>query len=581
MVKKSNIIEIPTIPNEKSRNRKNSNGKNSSTVDIPEDKNQIINNTALDGAANVLNYTKPLEKTPSDASALHLIKKGTKIQVLRGIIADYSDATSIHGIKYFGSRNKRWYERIIWFSLVLASMYYGTILTIQTWTNWYNNPVIVGLAESSTPIWEIPFPAVTICPLIKYQQYYKNDDNRNEMPMEDIQKLEAISHVCIINLLFFEKFNFPNHSTLNEQISRAKSSVIQNTNKIVKWRKSELINFKDEIKYVLTDDGVCFSFNALDDSKIFRDPNFGFQRKNFTRKIPWTLEKGYKKKAGTTTYPRRVLAGDVDEGFYVKLKANLQDTDNSCGGKSQGYKIILHTPNELPLVSKRFFRVPYKQIISVAVKPNMITTSKDVRSYDPEKRQCFFNNEKYLKYFKIYTQANCEHECYTNATQIACNCTKFYMPRDPLYDYCGATDIKCYREVRKNLLKVDGFKTICNCLPACTSIAYDSEVTQSLLKDNGSNYDTQNEFARSIMNVYFAKNQFLSAKRSELYGIADLVANIGGLFGLFMGVSILSLVEIIYFCTLRLCVNMKMRKKAKKKLEEKAKRRESKGISIK
>lgn len=67
------------------------------------------------------------------------------------------------------------------------------------------------------------------------------------------------------------------------------------------------------------------------------------------------------------------------------------------------------------------------------------------------------------------------------------------------------------------------------------------------------------------MKVFFASNQFLSSKRSELYGIADLIANIGGLFGLFMGVSILSLVEIIYFSTIRLFTNLKMRHETRKK----------------
>lgn len=32
---------------------------------------------------------------------------------------------------------------------------------------WVQSPVIVSFAEKSTPIWEIPFPAVTICPETK------------------------------------------------------------------------------------------------------------------------------------------------------------------------------------------------------------------------------------------------------------------------------------------------------------------------------------------------------------------------------------------------------------------------------
>ncbi|KOB67896.1 Uncharacterized protein OBRU01_17991, partial [Operophtera brumata] len=50
------------------------------------------------------------------------------------------------------------------------------------------------------------------------------------------------------------------------------------------------------------------------------------------------------------------------------------------------------------------------------------------------------------------------------------------------------------------------------------------------------------------------KSQFMSFHRSELFGITDLLANIGGILDLFLGFSFLSLVEILYFITLRLGV---------------------------
>lgn len=56
----------------------------------------------------------------------------------------------------------------------------------------------------------------------------------------------------------------------------------------------------------------------------------------------------------------------------------------------------------------------------------------------------------------------------------------------------------------------------------------------------------------SSLSIYFKENQFISSKRSELYGTTDFLANVGGLFGLFMGISVISFTEIIYFCTIRL-----------------------------
>jgi Amiloride-sensitive sodium channel len=56
---------------------------------------------------------------------------------------------------------------------------------------------------------------------------------------------------------------------------------------------------------------------------------------------------------------------------------------------------------------------------------------------------------------------------------------------------------------------------------------------------------------RSMISIFFKNDDFIYTKRSELYGLTDFIANFGGLLGLFLGVSILSIVEIIYFISFR------------------------------
>lgn len=73
---------------------------------------------------------------------------------------------------------------------------------------------------------------------------------------------------------------------------------------------------------------------------------------------------------------------------------------------------------------------------------------------------------------------------------------------------------------------------------------------------------------KSRLSIFFKEAQFLTSKRSELYGTTDFLANCGGLLGLFMGVSTLSIVEIIYFCTVRLVTNLKMRRKKRKEIHD-------------
>ena len=57
--------------------------------------------------------------------------------------------------------------------------------------------------------------------------------------------------------------------------------------------------------------------------------------------------------------------------------------------------------------------------------------------------------------------------------------------------------------------------------------------------------------------ISFKDSNFVPLKRTYLYNNADFLVACGGLLGFFMGISFLSLVEIVYFWTLRLCWNIR------------------------
>lgn len=204
----------------------------------------------------------------------------------------------------------------------------------------------------------------------------------------------------------------------------------------------------------------------------------------------WSLEDGYtnanSKTIDENTYPFRVFGPGARVGMFVVLFLFRQHLEYICRGPVQGFKVLLHTPGEVPQVSKHYFRIPLEQEVLVAVKPNMITTSEGLRHYAPNRRQCFFNSERDLKFFRVYTQRNCELECLTNYTMQTCGCVKFGMPREQHTPVCGAANIACFNEAENNLQKqefVNGLTTGggkgCNCLPACTSITYDAEISQA------------------------------------------------------------------------------------------------------
>ena len=68
--------------------------------------------------------------------------------------------------------------------------------------------------------------------------------------------------------------------------------------------------------------------------------------------------------------------------------------------------------------------------------------------------------------------------------------------------------------------------------------------------------DTYVQENLALFHVYFKKLHFMRHERAELYSAIDFFSNIGGLLGLCMGLSALSVAELIYFFTMRLLFNI-------------------------
>jgi len=63
------------------------------------------------------------------------------------------------------------------------------------------------------------------------------------------------------------------------------------------------------------------------------------------------------------------------------------------------------------------------------------------------------------------------------------------------------------------------------------------------------------------ISMTFRENQFVAMERNRLFGDTEFIANCGGLLGLFLGISFISILELVYFFTIRLICNLKMMRK--------------------
>lgn len=58
--------------------------------------------------------------------------------------------------------------RVLWTIIVLTSLAGFIYMMYEILQKYFNSPVVVSFATEDTPIYQIPFPTVTICPEHKY-----------------------------------------------------------------------------------------------------------------------------------------------------------------------------------------------------------------------------------------------------------------------------------------------------------------------------------------------------------------------------------------------------------------------------
>lgn len=65
----------------------------------------------------------------------------------------------------------------------------------------------------------------------------------------------------------------------------------------------------------------------------------------------------------------------------------------------------------------------------IQVTPQLKKTQNDLKTWKPEDRGCFFEQERPLQFFQFYTEKNCDIECETNLSISLCGCATYNQPR--------------------------------------------------------------------------------------------------------------------------------------------------------
>ncbi|XP_055681879.1 sodium channel protein Nach-like [Lutzomyia longipalpis] len=110
--------------------------------------------------------------------------------------------------------------------------------------------------------------------------------------------------------------------------------------------------------------------------------------------------------------------------------------------------------------------------------------------------------------------------------------------------YCTAQELSCLSRYARNITQITDCR---QCELSCLNTVYDVDKLTKV-----SNAESTHE-GGAYINVEYLTWPIIRYKREVLFGWVDLLVSFGGIAGLFLGFSLLSGVEILYYFTLRAC----------------------------
>lgn len=158
------------------------------------------------------------------------------------------------------------------------------------------------------------------------------------------------------------------------------------------------------------------------------------------------------------------------------MQLNATDAANYCVPFGRIFKVQFHLPHEMPTPFHKAHYISFDHRRIITLSATAIKSDASLRNYPPDKRNCYFPEERKLRFFNSYTKAHCDFECFSNFTLNKCGCVKFSMPRSNDTSVCDLDNAHCYFYATNEWTEFDDEedkkKTPCDCLPTCDDIKY-------------------------------------------------------------------------------------------------------------
>ncbi|XP_050324400.1 sodium channel protein Nach [Bactrocera neohumeralis] len=449
---------------------------------------------------------------------------------------EYTQTTKVSGIWLLRRNRTHGVSRWIWSSVLINLFLLGVYLSLQLWLKFYSYPIL-NTISSDLAITDVAFPGITICsPKVVNRERVQRYIKTLKIPA-GIDPQDVAIGLEYINAFTDQNWKSPPQDSFKtaDEVLRLNNLTIYDVAKAVSgscndfvqrcyWgieefpcrQKHEYLSFISTTSFL----GPCCSFN--------------YNPKNLSY-VPFSAN----------------IFG-IDGGLTI---VGVEGSERNL---STGLIVLAHHPMDYVTEATSSVTITSNSESFVEISPTVQSSSTEVLELSQGKRDCLISDDLELH---SYRQAACSLACRTEAIMKTCQCVPYHIPNAKAdYRECKLNDSVCYS---KNF---DAFKSVkCEiCLPNCYDVTYSTLAYKTDLKLHNcsvsthytTTFDTQDIF---IVRAYLTKQTVPAIRKVVVMSWIGLLSDLGGVFNLCLGISMVSLIEFGYYCTHRLYTNYKAR----------------------
>ncbi|XP_076848773.1 acid-sensing ion channel 4-B [Brachyhypopomus gauderio] len=425
----------------------------------------------------------------------------------RGGVADlaaFASSSSLHGLSQVlvqAGSGRMGARQVAWALALLASLTAFLYQASQSTTMYLQHPHLAALSEESRR--ELTFPAVTLCNVNRFRFSALTDADIYHLT--NLTGLPPKSHRG--HRPGELQYPPPDMLDIFQRTGHQLEDMLKSCN--FSGQNCSVHDFS----VVYTRYGKCYTFNG-------------------NRTLAKQARQG-----GTGRGLELML--DVQQDEYLPIWRETNETTLEAG-----IRVQIHSQDEPPYIHQLGFGVsPGFQ--------TFVSCQEQRLSYLPQPwGNCRAPTEAVIPGYDTYSVSACRLHCESIHVQRECNCRMIHMPGNA--DVCTPTKALCADRALALLEK--SRRDVCSCDTPCNVTRYGKELSMVKIPSRGSarylsrKYHKTEEYIRDnflVLDIYFEALNSEMMEQKTAYDLAGLLGDIGGQMGLFIGASILTILEIL------------------------------------